>query len=536
MTKSPPVISSNENEVFTSPRGIPRGWPATIGPYRLVSLLGRGGMATVFLARHAEGGPDVALKVLDPHLLGKNIHRARERFEREAEVMSRLTHPGIVNLVLKGVHQTGDSMPLLYFVMEFIDGFNAHDLLMRRGRLWLSEAVRITRDAALALEHAHGQGVVHRDIKPSNIFVDRQGRVRVGDFGVCLVADGLELTQVGHVMGTMAFLAPEQLVGERAEAPSDVFALAAVCFTLASGSLIRDARTPPWANAKETPAAHLHLIPDLPEGLRGVLERALAVDPHQRPKNAGELARLLTPFAGKMVQPVDGAPVAQAFAATEVPPNPNTPRPIPYAAAADTEALRLTLEPFDAEASTIKERSPLAVAVGATGKEVFTGPCHLLQVTGSGAGRVHRLKAGATQLGRTRDNDVVLDDLSVSVHHAVMRQEKGRYTLEDRNSTNGLRVNGIGVPQAVMHDGDAITVGLVQLRFLGDQANLKKVRQDLLGDGMLGNAVVRPSTVVPAGGLRRRHRLAGITVGDVSALVVLALLAGGVLGFVLGRW
>ena len=79
-------------------------------------------------------------------------------------------------------------------------------------------------------------------------------------------------------------------------------------------------------------------------------------------------------------------------------------------------------------------------------------------------------------------------------------------------------------------------MGLVQLRFLGDQANLKKVRQDLLGDGMLGNAVVRPSTVVPAGGLRRRHRLAGITVGDVSALVVLALLAGGVLGFVLGRW
>jgi serine/threonine protein kinase len=175
VTVSPPVTSSNENDVFTSPRGIPRGWPATIGPYRLVSLLGRGGMATVFLARHAEGGPDVALKVLDPHLLGKNIHRARERFEREAEVMSRLTHPGIVNLVLKGVHQTGDSMPLLYFVMEFIDGFNAHDLLMRRGRLWLSEAVRITRDAALALGHAHEQGVVHRDIKPSNILWTGRG-------------------------------------------------------------------------------------------------------------------------------------------------------------------------------------------------------------------------------------------------------------------------------------------------------------------------------------------------------------------------
>ena len=203
---------------------------ALAGRYRLVRELGQGGMAVVYLADDLRHARQVALKVLRAEVAAV---LGAERFTREIAIAARLSHPHILPL-----HDSGSADGVLFYVMPWVKGESLGDKLRREGQLKTDDAVRIIRQAAAALDHAHAQGLVHRDIKPENILL-HEGEAMVADFGIAMMpADGRQtrLTSVGMAIGTPAYMSPEQAVGEsQLDARSDVYALACVLYELLAG-------------------------------------------------------------------------------------------------------------------------------------------------------------------------------------------------------------------------------------------------------------------------------------------------------------
>jgi serine/threonine protein kinase len=261
--------------------------------------VGRGGMATVYLAHDVRHTRLVALKVLDP---GVSESLGTARFLREIELAAGLSHPHAVPL-----YDSGEADGLLYFVMPYIDGETLRVRLARERALPLEETVRIARQIADALDYAHEQGVVHRDVKPENVLL-RRGHALVTDFGVARAVTKATkgsaretLTQTGLAIGTPAYMSPEQAAGEDAlDGRSDVYALGCVVFEMLTGS------TPFTGTSAEQMAARFRGSPppvrvlrrELPAGLDGVVAKALALAPAARFGTAGEFAAALTGAVG----------------------------------------------------------------------------------------------------------------------------------------------------------------------------------------------------------------------------------------------
>ena len=261
------------------------------GRYRLERELGRGGMATVFLAHDIRHKRPVALKVLHPelaHSLGP------ERFQREIETVARLQHPHILT-----VHDSGEVDGLLWFTMPFVEGESLRDRLRRDKQLPVEDAVRIATDAARALEYAHRHGVIHRDIKPENLLLLSDGSTLVADFGIARVLSGGDatLTETGLVVGTPVYMSPEQGAGERnLDARSDVYSLASVLYEMLAGE-------PPYTgpSVQAIIAKRFHqpvpkirdVRPAVPERLEAAVTRALAPVAADRFATAAELERAL---------------------------------------------------------------------------------------------------------------------------------------------------------------------------------------------------------------------------------------------------
>jgi serine/threonine protein kinase len=203
---------------------------ALAGRYRIERELGRGGMATVYLAEDLRHGRRVAIKVLEP---GVAAAIGPGRFEREIRIAARMQHPHIVPLF-----ESGQAGGLLFFVMPWIAGGSLRQRLRREKQLPVGDVVRIAGEVASALAHAHGQGVVHRDVKPENILFD-EDRALVADFGIARVvhaAGGETLTTSGAVVGTPAYMSPEQAAGQaELDARSDQYALACVVYEMLAG-------------------------------------------------------------------------------------------------------------------------------------------------------------------------------------------------------------------------------------------------------------------------------------------------------------
>ena len=251
---------------------------ALSGEYQVEQELARGGMGVVFKARELGQGRLVALKVLAPELA---LHeRAAERFKREARTVTDLDHPNIVP-----VYRVGQAGDVLYIAMKFIEGRPLGKLIEAQGALPVPVVIHVLRSSALALAYAHERGIVHRDVKGDNILVDSDGHALMTDFGVALRAADVTLTVDGAVVGTPAFMSPEQCAGTRAGPQSDQYSLGVVAFYMLAGSA-------PFAS--ETIAGYIqhHLttpVPDirpvrddLPEGLVAVVNRALAKDLRDR--------------------------------------------------------------------------------------------------------------------------------------------------------------------------------------------------------------------------------------------------------------
>ncbi len=258
---------------------------AVAGRYSLERELGRGGMGVVYLARDVSLDRLVAIKLLPPELAARAT--LRERFLREARLAARLSHPNIVP-----IHSVEEHDGLVWFVMAFVPGESLGARLRARGSLPPSEAGRLLRDVAWALGHAHAHGVVHRDVKPDNILLESGGRrALIADFGIAAPVD-----QGGEIVGTVAYLSPEQATGERVDGRSDIYALGVVAYYALSGRLPYPVTTldalierqlagapPPLASV----AAHV------PRALSRQIDRCLAPLPTARFQTGEELAGAL---------------------------------------------------------------------------------------------------------------------------------------------------------------------------------------------------------------------------------------------------
>ena len=269
---------------------------ALAGRYTVERELGRGGMATVFLAHDLRHARSVAVKMVAPHLV---TPLGRERFVQEIRTAAKLTHPHVL-----GVHDSGEAGGLLYYVMPYIQGETLRARLAREGALPLPDAMRLMRELAGALAYAHAHGVVHRDLKPENVLLS-DGHAVVADFGIAkaLAAATREddepsagLTSAGVALGTPGYMAPEQALGDVTDHRADLYALGVVAYEMLAGAHPFGARSPRAlvrAHREETPAPLGERRPDAPPAVAALVMRLLAKAPDARPNSAEAVLRIL---------------------------------------------------------------------------------------------------------------------------------------------------------------------------------------------------------------------------------------------------
>ena len=260
--------------------------------YRLDSRLGFGGMSTVHLAMDLRLERQVAVKLLAEHLADDPAFVSR--FQREAQAAARLVHPNIVQVFDSGRDERSGQY---FIVMEYIEGASCAEILRDEHWVEVDQALAIIGQACEGLHYAHRHGVVHRDVKPGNLLRSREGEVKLADFGIAKATEQSSITQVGSVLGTAAYLAPEQARGEEAGPSADLYALGVVTYQLISGRLPYEATSLTELALKqqqEEPPKLDRLVAAVNPELAEAVAKALALDPRERYGNALEMGHALT--------------------------------------------------------------------------------------------------------------------------------------------------------------------------------------------------------------------------------------------------
>jgi serine/threonine-protein kinase len=296
-----------EPSTIGSPQQAPSGahLSGRFGRYDVERLLGRGGMGAVYLARQLDLDRPVVIKVIAPELARDDAVVAR--LQREARSAARISSDNVVH-----VHETGTESGIPFIAMEYVDGRSASALLAEVGRVSWPEATRIVAAAARGLQAAHEVSVLHRDVKPANILIAKDGRVKVADFGLAKIepvqgvtvrpdqATMPSLSIAGQILGTPAYMAPEQADGKAVDARADIYALGVTYYELLTGKLPFRGET-----ALKTLALVIsapvkpprEIVPDLPEAVERACLRLMAREPERRPESAAEVVALLERLA-----------------------------------------------------------------------------------------------------------------------------------------------------------------------------------------------------------------------------------------------
>jgi hypothetical protein len=291
-----------------------------IGKYRVIDRVGRGGMGTVYRAIDETLHREVAIKVLNTELNDPEVAR---RFRAEAITVARLSHPGIATIYELFQH---DGQWLM--VMEFVRGETLEQLVARAGALPPQQAALLCMQSLTALAHAHNMGVVHRDLKPANIMRTESGDIKIMDFGIARVSGTEHMTSVGFMMGTPAYMAPEQVLGNEIDARADLYAMGVVFFRLLTGQLPFKGDTPfamaqAQVNAPPTPIRTIRA--DLPEWVANVLARCLEKKPEDRFQSAvafhDALAQAVSGVSGAVPMVAPGVSVGSTAPLPSLPPD-----------------------------------------------------------------------------------------------------------------------------------------------------------------------------------------------------------------------
>ncbi|MBN1120605.1 MAG: serine/threonine protein kinase [Anaerolineae bacterium] len=325
----------------------------TIGQYEIIRELGKGGMATVYLARQKSIGRTVAIKVIPPNF----THDATfmQRFEREVQVISKLQHPRVLP-----VYDYGEYNRRPYIVMAHMSGGTLADR-MASGPMPLDEILRMVEQIAEGLDHAHSKGVIHRDFKPSNVLLDEHGNAHLADFGIAKISEStIQLTGTG-IVGTPAYMAPEMASSARTTPQADIYALGVTLFQMLTGSYPFSGETPLsvlLAHVNE-PVPDVSMIrPELSPAIAHVVNQAMAKDPENRYQTAGELASAL-----RQAIESSGSEAVGAFDAGLTAPL--------------TDAIPMTPPPVDTPAGPATPPPTAAVAPQPKGRRVTIGGCSI---------------------------------------------------------------------------------------------------------------------------------------------------------------
>lgn len=267
------------------------------GAFTLHERLGTGGMGTVYRATHNETGREVAIKILSTRVA--QSRRAIQRFAQEIEILKALKHPNIVRCYGGGRHETE-----AFMVMELVTGGSLASLLRRRGRLPWETAVEYLEQICAGLQHAHEWGVIHRDLTPRNLLLDSRGQIKIADFGIARVGYGRKLTATKHTLGTLAYMAPEQIRGKPPISPrTDLYTLGCVLFELLTGELPFQAESTAqimYQHLSEDPPRVSSRVLDCPFWLEALVGQLLEKDPERRPHDAGTVLVALQEVKAKV--------------------------------------------------------------------------------------------------------------------------------------------------------------------------------------------------------------------------------------------
>ena len=267
---------------------------AQVGPYTVESLLGEGGMGRVYKAAGPDGA--VAVKIVKEDIAADETFR--KRFIREAQVAQKIDHPHVL-----GVLETGEYEGIPWMSQPFVGGGSLEDRLEKYGALDLHLVVGICEQVAAGLDVLHANGLIHRDLKPGNILVDEGGRPFIGDFGLAKDQghEGTVLTRPGQALGSMDYMAPEQIRGEQVSAQTDVYALACMVFELLAGQppfADRVGMRIMWAHLQDPPPNVAEVKQGIPVAVGEAILKGMEKEPTARPASASELIALISAAAG----------------------------------------------------------------------------------------------------------------------------------------------------------------------------------------------------------------------------------------------
>lgn len=289
---TPPTASS---EAFAKGWSVPSApgvsgsalMPGTVlsARYEIVEMLGQGGMGAVYKAKDLELDRLVALKVIRPELAAQPD--ILQRFKQELILARQITHRNVIR-----IFDLSEGNGIKFITMEFIDGQDLKSVLHEKSRLSPEETVRIIEQVCLALEAAHSEGVVHRDLKPQNIMLDKQGRVAVMDFGIARSIESSGMTQTGTLVGTPDYMSPEQVMGERVDARSDLFTLGVILYELLTGSVpykAESTQSAMYKRTRELPKPPIEVEPSVPRLLSDITVKCIQIDLARRYQSAREI-------------------------------------------------------------------------------------------------------------------------------------------------------------------------------------------------------------------------------------------------------